>query len=170
MVLDSTAADILYTPKVSGVNANFLRPSIVAAGLDPEALEAPEGGLDMKGEAKVWRDIWSAGHGVGTIDDIPPVRDLCLRLRDEYDAALRRAAAEAAARGLLTEAWRWPVESHPQRRARRPRHPRRPRGARARARIRPVAHRGARGGRELPRPADHRGPLPDPRTSLRPLR
>jgi nitronate monooxygenase len=101
MVLDSTAADILYTPKISGVNANFLRPSIAAADLDPEALE---GRLDMEGEARVWRDIWTAGHGVGTIDDIPPVRDLCLRLRDEYDAALRRAAAEAAARGLLTEA------------------------------------------------------------------
>lgn len=104
MVLDSDASDIVYTPKISGVNANFLRPSIRAAGLDPEALEAPEGGLDLEGEARVWRDIWSAGHGVGTIDDIPSVHDLCHRLRAEYDAALRAAAAEAAARGLLTEA------------------------------------------------------------------
>ena len=104
MVLDSTAADILYTPKISGVHANFLRPSVIAAGLDPENLEHPEGGLDMQGEAKVWKDIWSAGHGVGSIDDLPGAGELCRRLIAEYDAALLGAAREAADRFLLADA------------------------------------------------------------------
>ncbi|WP_454917771.1 NAD(P)H-dependent flavin oxidoreductase [Xanthobacter sediminis] len=97
MMLKSAAEDILYTDAVSGVNANFLKPSLVRAGLDPANLQK-HGGLDMANEAKAWRDVWSAGHGVGAIADIPPVAELCARLAREYDAALDAASARAAAR------------------------------------------------------------------------
>lgn len=87
MIVASVASDIIYTPAISGVNANFLRPSIVAAGRDPDDLTAPT--FDFEHEAKAWRDVWSAGHGVGAIRDIPTTADLCARLREEYEAARR---------------------------------------------------------------------------------
>lgn len=93
MVVDSRAADILYTPNISGVAANFLRPSIIAAGLDPDALPS-HGTLDMNAEARAWSRVWSAGQGVGGIHDIPGARDLCARLAQEYRAAMARAAAD----------------------------------------------------------------------------
>lgn len=93
MVVESRAADILYTPAISGVNANFLRPSITAAGLDPDNL--PQGhALDMSNEARAWKTVWSAGQGVGSIADEPGAADLCARLIAEYDAAIAGLAAE----------------------------------------------------------------------------
>ena len=86
MIVGSRAGDILYTSAISGVNANFLRPSIVAAGLDPENLPA-HGKMDMEGEAKAWKDIWSAGQGVGSIADVPSVAELAARLKAEYEVA-----------------------------------------------------------------------------------
>jgi len=86
MIVGSKASDIVYTSAISGVNANFLRPSIVAAGLDPENLPAHTK-MDMEGEAKVWKDIWSAGQGVGSIDDVPSVAELVERLKREYAEA-----------------------------------------------------------------------------------
>jgi nitronate monooxygenase len=85
MLLASRAADIVYTPAVSGVPANFLRPSLAAAGLDPDAL--PRHKLDLGAEAKAWKTVWSAGQGVGSIEDLPPARELCDRLAAEYAAA-----------------------------------------------------------------------------------
>lgn len=93
MIVESSASDIVYTPNISGVHANFLRPSIVAAGLDPDNVP-PHGALDMQNEAKAWRDFWSAGQGVGTIDDIPSAADLCERLIREYRAAMAEAARD----------------------------------------------------------------------------
>ncbi|GAA0591967.1 nitronate monooxygenase family protein [Caenispirillum bisanense] len=93
MLTGSTLADIVYTDSVSGVNANFLRASLVTAGLDPENLP-PKAHMDMAAEARAWRDIWSAGHGVGGIADTPTVAELAARLRDEYDSAWRSASAE----------------------------------------------------------------------------
>jgi nitronate monooxygenase len=92
MLMQARAADIVYTPAISGVNANFMRQSIVAAGLDPQNL-IPHGKLDMGAEAKVWRDIWSAGQGVGSVDDIPSTAELCARLEQEYEAARMALAA-----------------------------------------------------------------------------
>lgn len=86
MLVASRAADVLYTPAISGVAANFLRPSIVQAGLDPDNLST-HGTLDMANEAKAWKTVWSAGHGVGSIHDIPPAGALCERLVAEYAAA-----------------------------------------------------------------------------------
>lgn len=86
MIAGSAVADVVYTDRISGVAANFLRPSITAAGLDPDSL--PEkADLDMAGEARAWRDIWSAGHGVAGITDVPPVAELVARLRADYLAA-----------------------------------------------------------------------------------
>ncbi len=86
MLVAGAASDIVYTSAISGVNANFLRPSIVAAGLDPDNLPAHTK-MDMQGEAKVWKDIWSAGQGVGSIGDVPSVEELVARLKGEYEAA-----------------------------------------------------------------------------------
>jgi nitronate monooxygenase len=93
MILRSTFSDIVYTPAISGVNASFLRQSLVANGLDPENLTS-HAKLDMNAEARVWKTIWSAGHGVGTIRDIPPTAELCERLIAEYKEAVARLAAE----------------------------------------------------------------------------
>lgn len=93
MICASKAADILYTSAISGVNANFLRPSIIAAGLDPENLPAHTK-MNMEGEAKAWKDVWSAGQGVGAISDIPSAADLVARLREEYAAAKAALMAE----------------------------------------------------------------------------
>ena len=89
MIIDSTAKDIVYTSAISGVHANFLRNSIIASGADPDNLK--EGAkLDMSSEHefKVWRDIWSAGHGVSDIHDVPSTRELCARLVSEYREAI----------------------------------------------------------------------------------
>ncbi|MBK7901420.1 MAG: nitronate monooxygenase [Azonexus sp.] len=89
-LVDSTAADIVYTPYFSGVAGNYLRASIVAAGFDPEHLpsaESPPLDLAAATTAKVWKDIWGAGQGVGAIDDLPPTADLVARLAREYAAA-----------------------------------------------------------------------------------
>jgi len=86
MIVASSAADILYTPAISGVNANFLIPSIKAAGLDPKNLPA-HGKMDMGSEAKAWKTVWSAGQGVGAITDAPSVADLVARMKAEYEAA-----------------------------------------------------------------------------------
>ncbi len=100
MTAAARAADIVHTPAVSGVAANFLRPSLIAAGLDPDNL-APHAGLDMQAEAKAWRDVWSAGQGVAGFDDIPGAADLCDRLAAEYAAAVARMAADPfVGRGL----------------------------------------------------------------------
>ena len=96
MIVKANAKDILYTDAISGVNANFLRESIVAAGADPDNLP-PHGGLRMsaEGEAKAWRDVWSAGHGVGGIHDIPSAAELCARLIREYREALSECSRKA---------------------------------------------------------------------------
>jgi nitronate monooxygenase len=87
MLLASAAKDVVYTPAISGVHANFLRPSIQAAGLDPDDL--PTGAkLDMGHEHKAWKTIWSAGQGTGSITDIPTTAELCARLAREYEDAL----------------------------------------------------------------------------------
>jgi nitronate monooxygenase len=88
MVAQARAADIVYTREISGVPANFLRPSIVAAGLDPDNLP-PHGKLSLESEARAWSNIWSAGQGVGGIEGTLPAAELCARLIAEYRAAMR---------------------------------------------------------------------------------
>lgn len=93
MLTTSRAADILYTPNISGVPANFLKPSIRAVGLDPDDLP-PAHALDLSNEAKAWKMIWSAGQGVGSINDRPSTADLCASLIKDYKAALAHAASD----------------------------------------------------------------------------
>jgi len=110
MIVDSAAGDIVYTNKVSGVNANFLKQSILSAGLDLNALETP-GGVDFgggdsdtgvaTGEAKPWRDIWSAGQGVGAIKTIPRMAELIATMRDEFHQALEQAAERRSSKGSI---------------------------------------------------------------------
>lgn len=89
MILASTAKDIVYTPAISGVHANFLRASIVAAGSDPDNLQSSvKLSISSEDEAKAWKDVWSAGQGVGDIQDILPAAELCRRLIAEYRQAI----------------------------------------------------------------------------------
>jgi nitronate monooxygenase len=94
MIVESRAADVIYTPFFSGVHGNYLRQSIAAAGLDPDALPAREKSTVNFGSTRVkaWRDVWGAGQGVGGIDEVLPVREIVARLVREYDEA-RRALA-----------------------------------------------------------------------------
>lgn len=98
MILASRAADIMHTPNVTGVHANFLRQSLLANGLDPEHLP-PHEQLRLKQEAKPWKSIWSAGHGVGSITDIPAAASLCERLVTEYREAMMDACHDRVIRG-----------------------------------------------------------------------
>src|SRR5215213_6331650 len=97
-IVESGAADIVYTDLFTGVHGNYLRSSIVAAGLDPEALAA--GNLDtMKfgsegsSKAKAWRDIWGSGQGIGVVDRVQPAAELVKTLADQYSAARARLCA-----------------------------------------------------------------------------
>lgn len=87
MILDARAADIVYTPAVSGVPGNFLRASLAAAGKDPDDLTPPDKLNFGTTDAKAWRDLWAAGQGVGAIDDLPQVAALIDRLEAEYRSA-----------------------------------------------------------------------------------
>jgi len=96
MIVDASAADIVYTPLFSGVHGNYLKPSVVAAGLDPDNLPAPEPGASYRrrdDRPPAWKTIWGAGQGVGAIDAVEPVAAVVARLRSEYDAARRALAA-----------------------------------------------------------------------------
>jgi nitronate monooxygenase len=94
MLVNSTQEDIILTDAFSGVKANMLIPSIVKEGLDPAQLVKKEkvdfDGLQTKSDAKAWRDIWSAGHGVGAIDKIESTADIIKRLEGEYQDALEK--------------------------------------------------------------------------------
>jgi nitronate monooxygenase len=94
MIVDSSADDIIYTNTFSGIHANYLRPSVIAAGFDPQELESsdksqmdfsrPENGGKTK---KAWKDIWAGGQGIGSVTEIVPLEELVARLRREYDEA-----------------------------------------------------------------------------------
>ncbi|HXV08608.1 MAG TPA: nitronate monooxygenase family protein [Burkholderiales bacterium] len=97
-ILDSTAADIVYTPFFSGVHGNYLKRSIVAAGLDPDNLPVADKtsmSFASNRAPKAWKDIWGAGQGVGNIDQVLPARELVQRMRQEYLAAKARIGGGA---------------------------------------------------------------------------
>lgn len=99
MIIESGASDIVHTAAVSGVAANFLRPSLEAMGITEEmwgqAAKVDFGKeLDAaQAEAKAWKTLWSAGQGVTTIDDVLPVSELVARLRAEFIEALEAQTA-----------------------------------------------------------------------------
>jgi nitronate monooxygenase len=92
MIVDGHADDIVYTDHFSGVPGSYLKPSIRAAGLDPDHLPAEGTKMDFSRETRAWRDIWSAGQGIGAVEAVVPVADLVARLEREYRAARTRLA------------------------------------------------------------------------------
>lgn len=86
MVVASGSEDIVCSDSFTGVKANWLRQSIVNYGLDPDHL--PEGRIDFsRQDLKRWRDIWSAGQGVGAVDRICPLAEVVAQLEREYHTA-----------------------------------------------------------------------------------
>jgi nitronate monooxygenase len=96
MIVDSGSTDIVHTPAVSGIPANFMSKSLIENGIDPKHL--PEHKLDMGDEAKAWKTVWSAGQGAGAIHDVLPTADLVTRLRQEFAQATDQFAIKAGAR------------------------------------------------------------------------
>ncbi|MCQ4631401.1 nitronate monooxygenase family protein [Shinella sp. CPCC 100929] len=96
-IVDSAAADIVYSNYFTGIHGNYLKPSILAAGLDPDHLpEADPSKMDFEKAttgAKAWKDIWGCGQGIGAIKAVTPVEDLVARLEREYRAAKGRLCA-----------------------------------------------------------------------------
>lgn len=91
-IVDSNSDDIVYSNLFTGVHGNYLKPSIVAAGLDPDHLpESDPSKMNFGGsEAKAWKDIWGCGQGIGAIDKVQPAGALVAQLKAEYDAARAR--------------------------------------------------------------------------------
>jgi nitronate monooxygenase len=91
-IVESSAADIVYTNLFTGVHGNYLKKSIVAAGLDPDNLPVSDKSKMSfgAGSAKAWRDIWGAGQGVGQMDDVPTVAEMVERLQHQYQDARQR--------------------------------------------------------------------------------
>lgn len=92
MIVDCKATDILTENHLTGIPANYMIPSLEAAGIDVAKLRAGEmpNAAGVEDHVKAWRDIWSAGHGVSVIDDVPPVAELVERLAAEYRGAALR--------------------------------------------------------------------------------
>ncbi|MBA3666282.1 MAG: nitronate monooxygenase [Sphingomonas sp.] len=95
-IVDGRAGDIVNSNLFTGINGNYLRASIVAAGLDPENLAQPGGdamNFESASGAEAWRDIWGSGQGIGVIDKVEPAAGLIARIAREYAAAKARLAA-----------------------------------------------------------------------------
>jgi nitronate monooxygenase len=99
MVVAAAAEDIVYTKAFSGVHGNYLKPSVRAAGFDPDNLAGIDRQMNLDQRTKdgpqAWRDIWSAGQGVGAVTEILPVAALVDRLEREYRAARERLGLPA---------------------------------------------------------------------------
>lgn len=102
MLVRGTSADLMYTPDIAGVPANWMTESMRAVGLDPAELPKPDRpGMTHKhlpDGVKPWKNLWSAGQGIDLIDDIPSVADVVARLRREYVAACGTPSMLDAAR------------------------------------------------------------------------
>jgi nitronate monooxygenase len=97
-VIDSSAADIVYSDLFTGVHGNYLRSSIVNAGLDPDNLAAGKldtmkFGSDGSAKAKAWRDIWGSGQGIGIVDQVQPAAEYIDLLEEQYATAKKRICA-----------------------------------------------------------------------------
>lgn len=93
-IVEGNAADIVLSNLFTGVHGNYLRPSILAQGMDPDNLPVSDPskmnfGSGASGVVKAWRDIWGAGQGIGAVKAVRPVADVVDRLEREYAGALR---------------------------------------------------------------------------------
>nr|WP_316651988.1 nitronate monooxygenase family protein [uncultured Gellertiella sp.] len=96
-IVDSSASDIVYSNYFTGIHGNYLKPSIIAAGMDPDHLPESDAskmdfGAAQASGAKAWKDIWGCGQGIGNIKAIEPVSRVVDRLEQEYRAARARLA------------------------------------------------------------------------------
>jgi nitronate monooxygenase len=98
MILDTRATDVFLTASIDGAPANWLTPSLLAAGIDLDVLRTtlPSKIVSAQASKKRWKDIYTAGHGVGNIDDIPSAAALCQRLISQYKDAKAELAHVAA--------------------------------------------------------------------------
>lgn len=101
MIVESSGEDIVYSNLFTGVHGNYLRPSIVRAGMDPDNLpvsdpSAMNFGSGGNQEAKAWKDIWGCGQGIGAIDQILSAGELVAKFAEEYEAAKAELAAKTA--------------------------------------------------------------------------
>ncbi len=99
-IVAGNASDIIYSNLFTGIHGNYLRPSIVAAGLDPDNLavsnpSAMNFGSGGNTEAKAWKDIWGSGQGIGAVKAVESVADRVDRLEAEYNTARAELAAKA---------------------------------------------------------------------------
>ncbi|UYN93826.1 MAG: nitronate monooxygenase [Enhydrobacter sp.] len=94
MILDTRATDVFLSASIDGAPANWLTPSLIAAGIDLDVLRTTLPGkvVSAHDNKKRWKDIYTAGHGVGNIADIPPASELCRRLIAQYREAKRQVA------------------------------------------------------------------------------
>jgi nitronate monooxygenase len=97
-IVESGAADIIYSDLFTGVHGNYLRSSIVGAGLDPDnlaagSLDTMKFGSEGSKKSKAWRDIWGSGQGIGVVDRVQSVADYVDLLADQYAAAKARICA-----------------------------------------------------------------------------
>lgn len=91
MLIESTLEDLIYTDAISGINGNYLLPSLQKAGFDIENLKKKEVDLSFsESKAKAWKDIWSAGQGVGNIKKVSTVKEIIEELTTEYNKALTK--------------------------------------------------------------------------------
>ncbi|WP_296660807.1 nitronate monooxygenase family protein [Paraburkholderia sp.] len=97
MIVDSNAGDIVYSNLFTGVHGNYLRQSIAASGLDPDALPVSDPSKMNFGSAnaKAWKDIWGSGQGIGAVKGVVPAAELIARLKREYEAARERLGIAA---------------------------------------------------------------------------
>ena len=98
MILDTRATDVFLTASIDGAPANWLVPSLLAAGIDLDVLRTtlPSKIVSAQENKKRWKDIYTAGHGVGNIDDIPTAAELCRRLIAQYKEAKQSLGRVAA--------------------------------------------------------------------------
>ncbi len=95
-LVECGAEDIIYTNLFTGVHGNYLRPSIVNIGLDPEHLpesDPSKMSFSSGGDKKAWRDVWGSGQGIGAIHEVPGAAQFIARLFAQYQAARQRVAA-----------------------------------------------------------------------------
>ncbi len=92
MIAASSAEDIVYSNLFTGVHGNYLKGSVVAAGMDPDNLpESDPSAMDFgDNKTKAWKDIWGSGQGIGAVKDVVPTRELVARMVREYEAARER--------------------------------------------------------------------------------
>ncbi|MBL6456936.1 nitronate monooxygenase [Belnapia sp. T6] len=110
MMLECGAEDIIYTNLITGVHGNYMKPSLVRAGLDPDNLPGSDPSkMDFSSDRKKrWKDIWGAGQGIGAVKAVEPAGDVVARWRREYHAARARLGAGCP---LVNPAWEKVMEA-----------------------------------------------------------